>query len=345
MMRLRALPTAVLLLGLIASAPLSGRFAPRMTARPELAVASPVRSTVQLTLVSTDGLSMRRLTDDPGAVSGIAWDPGGRRIAFVYDARGSKQIRIIARTGAELTTLASLPGDHVSPAWSPDGRRIAFISTRAGGRHVFVMNADGRGLRQVTRRGSFRTVSWSPDGRSLAAVGERASGEELDLYVMRPDGRGLRRISHAPMLPRPGMMHPAWSPDGRRLAYVTRVGRAEQEVTIASVDGRSRRRLSTGYAPAWAPDGRRLAVVVARVGDAQIYVMNPDGTQTRQLLRGQGIFLLPAWAPDGSAIAFLAIRGGDLAVAVVRPDGSGERRLLSTTSDLTGLPLFAWRPR
>jgi TolB protein len=341
----RALLTPVLLLGLIATAPLSSEATPNLMSRSELAVATPVRATVQLSLVSPDGLSIRRLTDDPGAVSGIVWAPDGRRIAFVYESRGTRQIRLAARGGPAPRPLTSLPGDNFSPAWAPDGRRIVFISTRAGGRQIFVMNSDGSRIRQVTRTGAYRAVSWSPDGRHLAAVAERPAGEDLDLYVMRPDGGDRRRVSAAPLIPRPGMMHPAWSPDGGRLAYVSRVGRAEQEITIVSVDGRTRRRLSTGYAPAWSPDGTRLAFVVARVGDAQIYVANADGARPRRLTPGRGIFLLPAWAPDGAAIAFVAIRDGDLAVAVMRTDGSGERRLVSTTGDLTGLPLFAWRPR
>jgi TolB protein len=341
----RMVPAAVFGLAFLASSLLFAHSSPTAFGSGTLAVAAPAAGAVQLSLVSTDGLSIRRLTARPGAVSSVVWAPDGRRIAFVYEIQGSRQIWLVRRIGAPARPLTSLPGDHTSPAWSPDGRRIAFISTRNGAAQVFVMNADGRGIRQVTRGGGYRTVSWSPDGRYLAAVEARGAGEDVDLYVMRPDGSDRRRLNSAPMLPRPGMMQPAWSPDGRRLAYVSRVGRAEQEVTIASVDGRVRRRLSTGYAPAWSPDGRRLALVVPRVGDAQIYITQADGTGTRRLTRGDGIFLLPAWAPDGSAIAFIAIRNGDLAVTVVRPDGTGERRLLSTTGDLTGLPLFAWQPR
>jgi len=341
----RTLPAAVLFLAFLAGSTVPTQSSPAGSSRGQLAVAAPVGPTVQVTLVSTDGLSIRRLTAIPGAVSGLAWSPDGRRIAFVYEFQGSRQVWLIPRIGAAARALTSLPGDNTSPAWSPDGRRLAFISTRDGSPQVFLMNTDGRGVRRVTRGGAYRTVTWSPDGRHLAIVGARDGGEDLDLHVIRPDGSGRRRINSASLLPRPGMMHPAWSPDGRHVAYVSRVGRAEQEITVASVDGRLRRRLSTGYAPAWSPDGRYFALVVPRVGDAQIYIAKADGTGSRRLTRGGGIFLLPTWAPDGSAIAFIAIRGGDLAVTVVRPDGSGERRLLSTTGDLTGLPLFAWQPR
>src|SRR3972149_2524449 len=249
----RVLLTPVLLLALIAGSAPPTQSSPSASSRPQLAVASPVRAMVQLTRVSTDGLSIRRLTDTPGAVSGLAWSPDGRRIAFVHESQGSRQVWLIPRIGAAARALTALPGDNTSPTWSPDGRRIAFISTRDGSPQVFLMSTDGRGRRQVTRRGAYRTVSWAPRGGHLAVAAARANGAALDLYVMRPDGSDRRRVNSARLLPHPGMMHPAWSRDGGHLAYVSRVGRAEQEVTIVSADGRARRRLSTGDAPAWSP--------------------------------------------------------------------------------------------
>ena len=51
-----------------------------------------------------------------------------------------------------------------SPVWSPDGRRIAFVNRRDG-RALYVMNADGSGLRIVARVQRFATPAWSPVGR------------------------------------------------------------------------------------------------------------------------------------------------------------------------------------
>ena len=56
-----------------------------------------------------------------------------------------------------------------SPAWSPDGKKIAFISTRSGAGDIYIMNADGSNLQQLTRdlSGEVGPV-WSPDGTRIA---------------------------------------------------------------------------------------------------------------------------------------------------------------------------------
>ena len=59
-----------------------------------------------------------------------------------------------------------------SPVWSPDGRRIAFVSRRDG-KALYVMNADGSGLRIVARVEELAAPAWSPDGRRIAFQGGR----------------------------------------------------------------------------------------------------------------------------------------------------------------------------
>jgi len=74
--------------------------------------------------------------------------------------------------------------------------------------------------------------------------------------------------------------------------------------------------------PAWSPDGTKLAFVSTRTGAPEIWVMNADGSDQRQLTLGGGA-MLPAWSPDSSQIA-CSVRGQ---IWVIGADGSYPRQL------------------
>lgn len=83
--------------------------------------------------------------------------------------------------------------------------------------------------------------------------------------------------------------------------------------------------------PAWSPDRRRIAYVSARGGDADVWVMNADGSGARRLVGARRADdLYPAWSPDGRLIAFARYQRGFGHVYVVGADGSGLRRLTNT---------------
>ncbi len=101
------------------------------------------------------------------------------------------------------------------PAWSPDGRELAFSSDRGNAnRGVFVIAADGSGLRRLTPTDSVASdPAWSPDGRRLAY----SNGEA----VVLTDQTGS---AQEPILETVGqnVRDPAWSPDGKLIAYTPR---------------------------------------------------------------------------------------------------------------------------
>jgi len=79
------------------------------------------------------------------------------------------------------------------PVYSPDGLKIAFISTHDGDPEIFVMNADGTGLRKLTDNTAVDAApTWSPDGGKIVFTSDR--GGSFELYRMNSDGSQQQMI-------------------------------------------------------------------------------------------------------------------------------------------------------
>jgi Tol biopolymer transport system component len=82
------------------------------------------------------------------------------------------------------------------PVYSPDGLKIAFISTHDGDPEIFVMNANGTGLRKLTDNTNVDAApSWSPDGGKIVFTSDRSGAFEL--YTMNADGTQQQMIPTA----------------------------------------------------------------------------------------------------------------------------------------------------
>jgi Tol biopolymer transport system component len=114
--------------------------------------------------------------------------PGGRNIQAMDVATGV------------VTTLYdySVASYDSAPAWSPDGRQIAFESNADGDREIYVMNADGSNVRQITHNTLWdEGPAWSPDGRQFA-FSSGADDATLDIWTMNVDGTNLHQLTTYP---------------------------------------------------------------------------------------------------------------------------------------------------
>ena len=87
--------------------------------------------------------------------------------------------------------------------------------------------------------------------------------------------------------------------------------------------------------------GDLIAFESDRDGDYEVFVMNPDGTEVRQLTDNDDGDYFPVWSPDGKRIAFASDRDGDWEIFVMNTDGT-EVRQLTDNDDDDGTP--AWSP-
>ena len=118
--------------------------------------------------------------------------------------------------GGNQRNLTHHPALDSSPDWSPDGSQIAFTSERTNGLSIFVMDADGANVRQLTEGPFDVAPKWSPDGKRIAFEAMLVGlGNGRQIYMMNADDTNRWQVSE-PIPQAGGMFMMGWSPDGKK---------------------------------------------------------------------------------------------------------------------------------
>ena len=129
-----------------------------------VAFTSERSGTPQVYVMNIDGSNVVRVTFEGLYNEGASWHPGGSQLAYARrSGRGERlDIATVDLVTGEERLLTTGPGNHENPSFSPDGAWLAFDSRRRGkGRQIYVVDADGRYMRQLTSRGDNEAPSWS----------------------------------------------------------------------------------------------------------------------------------------------------------------------------------------
>ena len=186
-----------------------------------------------------------------------------------------------------------------------------------------------------------------------------------EIFVMNPDGKRVRRLTEHPQYD----AVPAWSPDGQKITFMSFRDEHQIEaggiilgdIYVMNADGTNPINLTQSVerpesVSSWSPDGKQIAFRSAKVFKwdilfhSDIWVMDADGANPRNLTNHHAQDSSPDWSPDGMQIAFHSDRNRDWEfdvqeknweVFVMNADGTN---LINLTNYPAGDGSPAWSP-
>lgn len=175
-----------------------------------------------------------------GYVAETTIDPNGKYLTFTSDKDGDLEIYRSKLDGTDVKRLTNHPGYDGGPFVSWDGKKIAYrrdlIQTpteledysgllkehlvRPTKLEIWVMDADGKNNRQVTKLGKASFAPFvHPDGKRIIFCSnwEDPKGREFDLYMINIDGTNLERITYSGQFDG----FPMFTKDGKKLLFAS----------------------------------------------------------------------------------------------------------------------------
>ncbi len=268
----------------------------------------------------------------------VALSPDGSRLVTGRVEQGKNLLLVANADGTEVRTMATREAPDFyqtnSMAWSPDGERIAVSAgTLKGGIHMTVVEipAEGGPERPLTNREWVTTgpVAWLPDGSGVVVpASEAAAFSSAQLWLIRIGGNEPQRITND-LNNYTGV---SIASDGSSLVTVQSETLSDLWVVPGGRAASPRRLTSRGQngnggrGLAWTPDGR-LVYCSKAGGNFDLWVVDADGGNNRQLTDHPAPNSWPAVSPDGRTVVFSSPRGGPFNQWKVSIDGGTPEQL------------------
>lgn len=257
--------------------------------------------------------------------------------------------------------------------FSPDGRQIIFQGVPLGQTQyqIYIMNLE-EGLPKMisTGRGACTCAYFHPDGtkvifasshddpnlkdhsQNASKSGYKRSGGQytwdftpfMNIYQANLDGSELIALTHGENY----QAECAYSSDGQRIVFASNA-RGSMHVYTMNADGSNVQQVTYGLncydgGPFFSPNGQQIIFRSDRTQPhyLQIFVINSDGTEERQLTANQAVNWCPYWHPNGKVVAFATSLHGhhQYEVYLMHLD-SGLQQRVTYHSGFDGLPVFS----
>jgi len=286
--------------------------------------------------VPTLGGTPTKVLSDTGQ---IRFSPDGRSIAFGrFDAVSTETAIFIANAdGTNERKLASRTGRqffNAAPVFSPDGK---FLSTSTGDDDllpapdegvVLISVADGSKIEVgKTRWTAVPAVAWHPSGDSLIAVASDYDGLPGQLWEISYPSGNVRRLTNNLN----GYNGVSITADGRSIVTMEKYTRSAVWVSPDLDPAKAKGVMPNSgdtWGMSWTPDNR-IVYVSDQSGDAEVWIMNSDGSAPRQLTRDRIFKGFPDVSADGRYIIYVSAEGSGRIVRM-NIDGSDPMPLTPT---------------
>jgi TolB protein len=274
-------------------------------------------------------------------------------------------------------------GENAEAYFSGDGSRLIYQSTRADYPcdQIYTMKVDGTDVHRVSTGGGRTTCGYYyPNGRQILYASTHEGGRECpprpnfsrgyvwpiyasyDIYTADPDGSNVRPLTRTPGYDAEATI----APDG--LIVFTSVRDGDMEIYSMKQDGSDVRRLTNRVGPDGGPffswDGKRIAFRgrslqagaelddyrallkegLWRPTELELFVMDRDGSNLRQVTRLGGANFAPSWHPDGKRLIFSSNhhnpKGRNFDLFLINVDGTGLQRI-TFNDTFDGFPMFS----
>ncbi len=301
-------------------------------------IAYPDSISIQPHPKESDLSNIRQLTFG-GQNAEAYWSLDGTRI--IYQTRQKEypdeQIITMNADGSNKKLVSTGKGRCTCSYFSPDGKHIYFSSTHEKNEgaqppldmskgylwmvnpqfSIFRANVDGTGLTKLIEKNSYLAeTTIDPNGKYITFTGNFEG--DLEIYRAKPDGTGIKRLTN--FVGYDGGPFVSW--DGKKIVFrrATMATQAEQD------------------------DYRELLKQnLVRPGRLEIWIMDSDGKNMRQVTHLGAASFAPFLHPDGKTIIFSSNfgdkRGREFELWTIQTDGTGLRRI-TYSPEFDGFPMF-----
>jgi TolB protein len=244
----------------------------------------------EIFIADFDGHNAQAVTQDKSIVAAPTWVPGKLALYYTSYKLGSPFIFRHDLSSGQRALSAKFSGLNTSAALSPDGRRMTMILSKSGSPDVYIADADGTNLKQLTAtREDESSPCWTADGQSIVFAGKLSSRRAL--CKVPASGGAVQRIVTG------GVSNPSepdCSPDGKWIVFTAQMGGFELCVIPAA--GGTAMLLASGEDPSFAPNSRTV-IFAKRSGNGRtLSLLDVFTKQSKDVRRISGSNSQPSWA-------------------------------------------------